>query len=126
MRRIEIHPSAGPMTMQTREMPLSGPSLVQGLAHRVGRGAMTPREIGDHKPFVGGEPSLDDVFPDQFIKRGALAGRPDCIRHHKWLGFEIACVGQGRLPDQYTYFPISHIGFYKQCTIQRVDRQSTI
>src|SRR5437899_2894110 len=46
---------------------------LQGLAHRVGRGAMTPGEFGDHKPFVGGEPSLNDVLPDEFIKRGALA-----------------------------------------------------
>ena len=46
---------------------------LQSFAHGVGRGTVTPGEIGDHKPFVGGEPPFDDVFPDQLIKRGALA-----------------------------------------------------
>lgn len=67
---------------------------LQSLAHGVGRGAVTSGEIGDNQPFVGGEPPFDDVFPDQLIERGTLAGGPDRVDPFGWLCFEIARIGQ--------------------------------
>ncbi len=67
---------------------------LQSLAHGIGRGAVTSGEVGDHKPFVGGEPPFDDVFPDQLIERGALAGGPDRVDPFGWLCFESARIGQ--------------------------------
>ena len=90
---------------------------LQRLAHRVGRGAVTLGEVGDHEPLVGCEPPRDDVFADQFIERGALAGGPDGVNPRGWLCFEIACFGQSRLPKSiHTLLDITH-GFRKQCTI---------
>src|SRR5438105_1187077 len=84
----------GPPRQREIETPAHGS---QHFARRVRRGALTPGEIGNHKPFVGGEPSLDDVFPDPFVQRGALAGGPDGINPNRWHGFEITYFGQGRL-----------------------------
>ena len=59
-------------------------------------------EIGDQKPFVGGGPSLDDVFPDQLRKRGALAGRPNCISVTSGLALLLFCTSAkagSQVPD---------------------------
>ena len=100
---------------------------LQGLAHRVGRGAVAPGQIGDHQPFVGGKPPLDDVFPDQFVKRGALARGPKRIDPLGWLCFKFPRFGQGRLPLPliHVYLDITH-DFHGQCTICCLDSQSAI
>jgi hypothetical protein len=118
-------PDTRPAVGEKGDKALSTQQL-QGLAHGVGRSAVTPGEISDHKTFVGGEPSLDDVFPDQFVERGALAGRLEGISPDRWLGFEGAYVGQSRLPGSiHALTDITH-DFHKQCTIRRVDSQSAI
>ena len=45
-------PDARAAVREENDKALSTQKL-QGLAHRVGRGAVTPGEVGDHKPFVG-------------------------------------------------------------------------
>ena len=57
------HARAAVGTKMTKPSPRK---QLQGLAHGVGRGAVTPGEVGDDQPFVGCEPALDDVVADEF------------------------------------------------------------
>ena len=106
---LVYRPDARPTVGNKGDKALA-PQQLQSLAHGVGRGTVTPGEIGDHKPFVGSEPPLDDVFPDQLIKRSALAGGPDRVDPFGWLCFEIACFGQG-CPQINTRFNRYHARF---------------
>jgi len=73
------------------------PEKLERLANRVCRGAVTSCKICSDQSLARLQPSLDDVFANELINRGALARGSDGIDPRRRSDLEIVCIVHARL-----------------------------